>query len=486
MGPEGYRELASPVPGAFVNDLLSSIHTQGVPGSYYPPTLPNVFVYDETLSGAASAGYVPPATLAAPAGAGRGYLVYVYEDDDPGLPGPQGSFPKTLSVTPGPLVTGPFAWGGSGGLLTYTDTGLPTADGWNLLGNPFAGWLDWDATASTGLDASVYVLDGPSATYRAYSRGVGGTLPGGVIGAFSGFWVHATAPAPTLVAEPSPSSGGPFYGRDGASGPRIALRLAPSPGGALPDALVSETLLALDVEGALEGVSPLDAVSLLPPMAAYVLLGTLATHGDGTPMPLTVDTRPALTGRIEIGLDVRAVGADGAADLVLTWPRLDHVPDEWRLTLVDRVTGHEIDLRTTTHYPFSLMATGRAMRTLMPGPQVARADGSTRFALVVDPGVVVGTPSVPPIALVLAPPHPNPTRSASTMTLDLPEASAVRVVVVDALGRTVAVVAEGERPSGRLALQIGGDLSPGLYTVRAEVAAPSGAAVLTQRLVVVR
>lgn len=485
-GPEGYRELASPVPGAFVNDLLSTVHTQGVPGSNWPPGLPNVFVYDETLPG--GLGYTPPATLAAPAGAGKGYLVYVYADDDPGQPGTQGDFPKTISVTPGPLVTGPFAWGSGGGTLTYTDTGNPDADGWNLLGNPFAGWMDWDATASTGLDAAVYVLDGPAASYLAYSRAVGGTLPGGVIGAFSGFWVRATAPSPTLVAEPSVSSGGPFYGRSGEpTGPRIAFRLAPSTGSALPASLASQALLALDVEAAEPGVTPLDAVALLPPASAYVLVGTRDLRADGVPATLAVDARPALLpGRSAIDLDVTAAGTDGVVDLVLTWPRLEHVPETWTLTLVDRETGTETDLRAADHYAFSLTAAAPRSLDAAPAPRVASAEGGTRFALVLHTSHVVSTPEALPAHVALSAPRPNPTAGAASVTLDLPQAAEVRIVVVDALGRLVRTLAEGEQAAGRSTVRLDAGLAPGAYLIRADIRSASGTTVLSQRLVITR
>jgi hypothetical protein len=486
-GAEGYRELASPVPGALLNDLLSSIHTQGMPGSNYPPTLPNVFVYDETAPGSLNDGFVAPATLAAPAGAGLGYLAYVYADDDPGTPGEQGGFPKTLAVSPGPLVTHLFGWGGLGAPLSYTDTGSPDDDGWNLLGNPFAGWMDWDATAATGLNAPAYVFDAGAAAYLAYSRGVGGTLPGGVIGAFSGFWVQANAPDPTLVADPSPSSGGPVYGRSGAVGPRIALRLTPAAGGPLPDALASQALLALDVPGAQAGVSPLDAAALLPPTGAYVLLGTRALRADGTAATLSIDAREALEGTMEVPLDVRAVGAAEDVALTLAWPTVANIPDGWTLTLRDAVTGIETDLQTADHYAFALDGTASAARSRAPGPQRAGPSDAERFVLVIHTGSVVATAEPVPAGLALAPPRPNPTSGAAWIDLALPDAATVRLDVVDVLGRVVAHVLDEDRPAGVHRLLLPADLAPGVYSVRADVSGTGvSRMVLAQRLVVLR
>ena len=65
--------------------------------------------------------------------------------------------------------------------------------------------------------------------------------------------------------------------------------------------------------------------------------------------------------------------------------------------------------------------------------------------------------------------YPNPARGAATVVLTLAEASEVRVVVYDVLGREVAVLAEGPLGAGEhaLAFEVAG-LPAGLYVVRAE------------------
>ena len=83
----------------------------------------------------------------------------------------------------------------------------------------------------------------------------------------------------------------------------------------------------------------------------------------------------------------------------------------------------------------------------------------------------VGVPNGPP-RLMLSPPRPNPTRGGMAMTLDLPVASAVRVVVHDPLGREVWRGPETARDAGRWTIEWpgvtrSGALAPsGLYLVR--------------------
>lgn len=78
-------------------------------------------------------------------------------------------------------------------------------------------------------------------------------------------------------------------------------------------------------------------------------------------------------------------------------------------------------------------------------------------------------------------PSPNPTRSVSAITLTLGRPQRVTVRVFDALGRTVATLAEGDHAAGPLSLRLDAARLPaGVYTVRAQ----GEEAVAVQRLVV--
>ena len=62
---------------------------------------------------------------------------------------------------------------------------------------------------------------------------------------------------------------------------------------------------------------------------------------------------------------------------------------------------------------------------------------------------------------------PSPFGAATTLTMELPEAAAVRVELYDVLGRRVRVLSEGARAAGPHRVQIAGaGLAPGVYTVR--------------------
>ena len=78
---------------------------------------------------------------------------------------------------------------------------------------------------------------------------------------------------------------------------------------------------------------------------------------------------------------------------------------------------------------------------------------------------------------------PNPTRGATRISASLPEAGALRVAVLDLLGREVAVLADGNHEAGvhELALDTS-DLPAGVYVVALE----AGAERLTERVTVLR
>ncbi len=91
-----------------------------------------------------------------------------------------------------------------------------------------------------------------------------------------------------------------------------------------------------------------------------------------------------------------------------------------------------------------------------------------------------GPPGADALALSAA---PVPASGAATLRFTLPDASAVRLTLHDALGRTVATLADGALAAGPHAIAVdAGRLAPGVYVAR--LAAAGGAA--TTRLVVAR
>jgi len=91
-------------------------------------------------------------------------------------------------------------------------------------------------------------------------------------------------------------------------------------------------------------------------------------------------------------------------------------------------------------------------------------------------------------SLLLAPPHPNPSTGSAEISFRLPEAGPVRLIVVDAAGRQVAVLQDGPMAADRYTLRWdgrtgNGDPAPsGVYFYNLTV----GSRTMTQRVVLAR
>ena len=90
---------------------------------------------------------------------------------------------------------------------------------------------------------------------------------------------------------------------------------------------------------------------------------------------------------------------------------------------------------------------------------------------ILDPQRVEGEFQPGAFQLQVSPPFPNPFTDQTTIRYELSEAMVARIVVYDALGREVAVLADGEQPAGSYEVVFNGaDLAPGTYVVRFEAA----------------
>ena len=461
-GNEGWRMLAAPDQDTDVDELLGFTHTQGFAGADVAGGAPNVYFYDESLPGSDAFGYRTPTSQSEALPLGRGLLAYLYADDDASTPVEDGGFPKTVAATGTPATTD-FTWPTA--LLTYTPSGAPGDDGWNLLGNPFASAFDWDDAVRSGVDGAVYVYDDATSAYRSYSAGAG-TLTDGIVSPFQAFWVQATAAAPALTLPPADGAGTFYRGEDRLT---VALRLAAADGSPL-GAAESAAFVVFGTDGAEAGIDGLDARALASLSPTSVSLATLVGE-----QPLAIDHRPDADGVETVALGVGVTGAS-SADLVLRWDAVEAAPGT-RVTLTDRETGTELDLAAAGSYAFT--TAGTATRT--DGPALRQAAAPERFRLVVDASSVVSGESGPTAAALTAP-APNPVRRAASMRLTVPAPEYVRAAVYDALGREVAVLWDGDA-SGTAELRLDASaLSAGVYVVR--VAGESFAE--TQTLTVVR
>ncbi|HLA62820.1 MAG TPA: T9SS type A sorting domain-containing protein [Rhodothermales bacterium] len=423
-------------------------------------------------------------------GSGRGYLAYLYADDDFNTPAVDGGFPKFLYVlySAGAAPEGPVALP-----VSYTDTADDELeDGWNLVGNPYRQSIDWDLAVREDVASSAYVYDPALPGYRVWN-GAAGNLADGVVAPLQGFWVKAMDTDTNGGVTPSASvpataqvSGGTFYGRggEGTAAPVLALSLTREAGGY---GRTAQAFVSFEA-GAAAGLDAADAYLLDPVAQDYTALYTRSADGTA----LAIQALPE-AGQYALPLEVAALEGETPAGgaFTLSWDA-PALPAGATARLLDAVTGASVDLTTSGTYTFTLPgapagrseAPANPAELAPPAPRVLGATGegltAGRFTVVVN-GATTGT-EMGAAALALSI-MPNPVAGSGLVRYVLPTAGVVRVALYDVLGREVALLADGEQGAGRYDVALdAGRLAPGAYLVRLT----AGGATLVRRVTVAR
>ncbi|GIV35642.1 MAG: hypothetical protein KatS3mg032_0021 [Cyclobacteriaceae bacterium] len=196
MTDEGriYRYLTAPVSGFSVASLQSFVP---VTGSFSGSSTcsgctsnPSMYRYNETVSGAESQGWVPfpSSSNTEQLQTGVGYAVFVRDNIIPG----------NVRID----WSGPMHQGSISLPVTYTNTGNPSADGWNLVGNPYPSSIDWDFASGwtkTNISGTIAVRDNGSGGIFRYWDGTTGSFANGEIATAQAFWVRTIASSPALT-----------------------------------------------------------------------------------------------------------------------------------------------------------------------------------------------------------------------------------------------------------------------------------------------
>ncbi len=219
MSGEGriYRYLSSPVTNATVASWQDDFPITGrftghsnstglVCGMNIKPNVPSLFYYNEATPGDVEAGYIAYPTSGTAATnslqVGKGYAAFVRNCDAP----------TVVDVT-GPINQGTITFP-----VTYTNNGDATADGYNLIGNPFPCSIDWDLSGwtKTRISPVISIRDNGNAGMMLYWDGTAGGIANGHIAPGQAFWVRATAAAPILrvtenAKSTAPNQSAEFY-----------------------------------------------------------------------------------------------------------------------------------------------------------------------------------------------------------------------------------------------------------------------------------
>lgn len=201
-GATDWRFLTSAINGASLADLNDDFVTSGFVGSNFPnwPTAsnpwPSIYFYDESVAGVQDNGFTAATNISNTIGVGEG--LWVWSGDT--ITGTQ---PFTIDIT-GPANTGNISLP-----VTFTSSGMPTEDGWNMVGNPYPSTLDWDdpSITKTNINNAIYIWNPDLQQFGSYSGGIGTNGASNNIASSQAFWVQANAiGAAITVTEASKTS----------------------------------------------------------------------------------------------------------------------------------------------------------------------------------------------------------------------------------------------------------------------------------------
>jgi len=220
-GATGWRFMSAPVSGATLADWNDDFITAGFPGSDFPTFyFSSIKGYDETIAGHQDSGFVNPTGISQSIPTTGGYWVYCGDQ----LSG-TASF---LIDIAGPLNTGTINYP-----ITYTANTALTADCWNLVSNPYASVIDWDALSwtKTNVDDGVYVWNTNAGSYASYVNGLGVNGGSNLIASSQAFYIKANAASPALsIAENCKSATAVSFLRPRNDDPVVRVKLANAPG----------------------------------------------------------------------------------------------------------------------------------------------------------------------------------------------------------------------------------------------------------------
>jgi hypothetical protein len=192
-GATNWRFLTTATSGATIGDWVDDFIMSGFTGSQFPlwPTAanpwPSIYFYNQAVCGIQDSGYVAATNTTNPINPGVG--LWVWSGDT--ITGTQ---PFTIDVT------GAANKGNINLPVTYTNCGLPTADGWNMVGNPYPSTIDWDSPnwTKTRINQAIYIWNPQNQQFASYVSGIGTNGGSRYIASSQAFWVQANAASPVL------------------------------------------------------------------------------------------------------------------------------------------------------------------------------------------------------------------------------------------------------------------------------------------------
>lgn len=439
-GAEGWRGISSPTKNTSFEYLLDNLWVQGVPGSRDPGAEPTILLWDEREGG----GFTYPDNMSNPLESGRGYFVYVSEDEDPNRAGvEEEGVSRMLATDEEPhdrIVNVPVS------ATDADESGLIDGmEGFNLLGNPFGQELSVGAVkealqiVNANINAYLYVWN------PELGDGNGGFEPlmdSDVIAPDQPFWVRYLNDEVNGIVR---------FDRDNLTinTEQEAYRPMDDPTGSFELKLGADEWfdtyeIELREDGEV-GEDRLDAYKLLSLNTGSINLFSTVRSGNRLVKNVLPNT---LEQPVEIPL---LFSAADKTSLSFNWERPDDLPRDWDLMLVDQKMNREVNIRITSSYSFELddsdfdLGSNSEQEPLL-NTQNEPTSGE-RFSLAIRPSGSIentNTEEALPESTRLRPNYPNPFASQTTISFELSEPMEVTLTIWNMIGQKVATLVDSD------------------------------------------
>lgn len=299
-GATNWRLFGSPVQGQQVLNFQDDFITAGYPGSPYPNfdnpvgsgiLWPSIRWYDETNTYAhVDSGLVGVTSSAMPLGLGQGFAAWCGTNLVSTL-----AFTVDLENTAPVIANTPVSLP-----MSYTSTGFPLIDGWNLVSNPLPSPVAFDQLARNGdVDDVVYFYNPAAGNISYWQITPPTSLNGGsnVIQSMQGFFLKATGPSPSVQVEEADkinTNSGGFFGLTEEDNIALRLRITSSINTFNDEAVVlfnagEPVVESMDAIKFVFGDPTAPQVATLGPNGEQLAINAYGSMQDGLSIPVSVN-----------------------------------------------------------------------------------------------------------------------------------------------------------------------------------------------------
>lgn len=458
-GNEGWRMIATPTQNTSFAELFGDFWMQGISGSNDPSGKGTVFFWDETSGGK----FKVLASMNTKLKAGKGYIVYAFEDNELNKPGVQGGFPKIVSSNKSENSSSV-----SISVTANDDDGNSTIDndeGWNLLGNPYGTDISVDAVltalenVNSNVNQNVYVYNSKEDKYEKLNSG-------DTIAPFQAFFVRYTDATGVSGSvnfnrgDLAANTGATFFKNKNKTKYEFSISLqGPEYSDPFYVSFSEKGKVALDRYDAykLFSLNP-DAINL---------------YGvEGTNKLLKNELPENLDEKVEIPL---AFDANNRQKLRFKWKGLRSLPTSWQVKLIDRKLNQKVDISKISEYSFTAKTKLNNSSKIDDEPLYQKTESSSnnvRFVLSINPGRMLGKrDQEQPKSVQLNPNYPNPFNPSTTLSYELKKETDVTLTIWNMIGQKVATLVDGVKDAGTHKKTWNASQMPsGIYIARFEVA----------------